>query len=304
MAKKNRVPELSEAELRRMLLEHRRAERARRLQAFRISGKLLPTKASRAEAPQGDPLAGPEVHDAPQLRLAMPRAATWSDRALLTVELLAAAGLVYVFFNGLSALDNLNKEFSAAFALAPPAGSAAPVLGPVVLPSGHTPPVAGEASRPNEAEIPEHLRPQMQAYTAAIALPTPSPEQALGIKIEAIGVNAPVVQGDDWESLKRGVGQHVGTANPGQSGNLVLTGHNDIYGEVFRKLDQLEPGDEVTVFTAHNSYTYVITETLLVAPTFVEVLEPTSNAQLTLISCYPYRVDSQRIVVLGELKNN
>jgi sortase A len=174
----------------------------------------------------------------------------------------------------------------------------------VVLPSGHTPPGDGEVSRPNDAEIPEHLRPQMQAYTAAIILPTPGPEQALGIRIEAIGVNAPIVLGDDWEALKRGVGQHIGTADPGQRGNLVLTGHNDIYGEVFRELDQLQPGDEVVVFTAHTSYTYVIVETIFVAPTEVEVLEPTSNATLTLISCYPYRIDSQRIVVIGELKTN
>ena len=302
MAGKSHVPELGEAELRRMLLEKRRADRARRLQAFRRAGELLPADAKRAEALEGDPLSGPRVHHAPTLKLSAARAASWTDRALLAIELLAAAGLVYIFFNGLSVLDALNAELSSAFALAP-VTSPAPVLGPVVLPSGHTPPQDGQAARPNEAEIPEHLRPQMQAYTAAIAMPTPGVEQALGIKIEAIGVNAPVVQGDDWESLKRGVGQHIGTANPGQYGNVVLTGHNDIYGEVFRELDQLQPGDEVTVYTAHSSYTYVITDTQIVAPTFVEVMEPTPNATLTLISCYPYRIDTQRIVVFGELKN-
>jgi sortase A len=299
---KSRAPELSEAELRRMLLEKRRADRARRLQAFRRDGELLPADTKRAEAPEGDPLSGPRVHDAPSLKLATARPASWTDRALLAVELLAAAGLVYIFFNGLSVLDALNAELSSAFALAP-ITSPAPALGPVVLPSGHTPPQDGQAARPNEAEIPEHLRPQMQAYTAAITLPTPGPEQALGVKIEAIGVNAPIVLGDDWESLKRGVGQHIGTADPGQLGNVVLTGHNDIYGEVFRELDHLQPGDEVTVYTAHSSYTYVITDTQIVAPTFVEVMEPTSNATLTLISCYPYRIDTQRIVVFAELKN-
>src|SRR5690606_13792916 len=101
--------------------------------------------------------------------------------------------------------------------------------------------------------------------------------------------------------LKRGVGQHLGSANPGENGNLVLSGHNDIYGEVFRHLDRLQPGDEIVVFSAQNSYTYTITGRLLVAPTFVEVMFPTSNASITLISCYPYMINTQRIIIQGEL---
>jgi sortase A len=304
VAKKSKVPELSESELRRQLLEHRQQDRARRLQAFGKSGQLLPADAKRAELPGGDPLRGLNVHDAPALKLEGRRAATWGDRVLLAIELLAAAGLVYIFFNGLGVLDTLNREMASSFALAAP-GTAGPtpLLGPVVLPSGHTAPQEGQPARPNEAEIPEHLRVQMQVYSASIQIPTPGPEQALGLRIEAIGVNAPIVQGDDWEALKRGVGQHIGTANPGQNGNLVLTGHDDIYGEVFKELDQLEPGDEVTVFTATHSYTYIITETQIVAPTDVHVMDATPGATLTLISCYPYRIDTQRIVVFAELES-
>jgi sortase A len=303
VAKKSKLPELSEAELRRQLLERRRADRARRLDEFQRSKGLIAPEVQSAEPVDGDPLSGHKVHEAPSLKLAGPtRPATWMDRVLLAIELLAAAGLAYIFFNGLSVLDTLNRELASAFALSPDTASPTPLIGPVVLPSGHTPPGEGESARPNEAEIPEHLRPQMQAYAAAIVVPTAGPEQALGIKIEAIGVNAPIVLGDDWEALKRGVGQHIGSSDPGQSGNLVLTGHNDIYGEVFRQLDQLEVGDEVTVFTAHSSYTYVVTDTIIVRPTDVEVMNPTPDATLTLISCYPYRIDTQRIVVIAELK--
>lgn len=123
----------------------------------------------------------------------------------------------------------------------------------------------------------------------------------MSISIPSIAVNAPVVQGDDWEALKRGVGQHIGSANPGQNGNLVLSGHNDIYGEVFRQLDQLSVGDEIVVSTAQNSYTYTVTGRLLVAPTFVEVMFPTQDATITLISCYPYMINTQRIIIQGEL---
>lgn len=303
MAKKSKTPELSESELRRLLLDRRRADRARRLQAFKKSGELGGVNAQRAERTEGDPLLGLKVHEAPDLKLKSPTrspARRWIERVLLAVELLAAVGLIYIFFNGLSVLDTLNREMAAAFSLASSA-SETPLIGPVVLPSGHTPPTEGRPAQPNEAEIPEHLRPQVQAYIAGLVIPTPGPEQALGIRIAAIGVNAPIVQGDGWEELRRGVGQHIGSANPGRPGNLVLTGHNDIYGEVFRDLDKLEEGDEVIIYSANNSYTYVVTETQIVAPTDIEVMEPTPEATLTLISCYPYRIDNQRIVVFAEL---
>jgi sortase A len=302
MAKKNKTPELSESELRRLLLDKRRADRARRLKAFKESGELAGVDAQRAEGLEGDPLRGPRVHEAPDLKLKSPTPSPerrWIERALLAVELLAAMGLIFIFFNGLSVLDTLNREMAAAFA--PSLASATPLIGPVVLPSGHTPPTEGLAAQPNEAEIPEHLRPQVQAYIAGLEIPTPGPEQALGIRIEALGVNAPIVQGDSWEELKRGVGQHVGSADPGQAGNLVLTGHNDIYGEVFKELDELEEGDEIVIYSANNSYTYAVTETQFVAPTAVDVMYPTQDATITLISCYPYRVDTQRIVVFAEL---
>ena len=306
MAKKSKSIDLSESELRRLLLEQRRADRQRRLDAFKRSGELLAADAEPAEPREGDPFGAPHVHADPTLKLESPDSARFrriADRLLLGGEFLAVLGLGYVFLNGLSLLSILNQEVVAAFAgVSSPTPT--PFIGAVVLPSGHTPPNEAGGAQPNEAEIPEHLRPLVQAYTAAIEIPTPGPEQALGIKIAAIGVSAPIVQGDGWEELKRGVGQHIGSANPGETGNLVLTGHDDIYGEVFRRLDQLRPGNEIVVFTATSSYVYLVTETMIVAPTYVQVMEPTPDATLTLISCYPYLINSHRIAVLAELQVN
>ncbi|MCW5874939.1 MAG: class D sortase [Anaerolineales bacterium] len=299
MAKKSKTLNLEESELRRMLLDRRTADRKRRVTAFGQTGELLPLDAEDTEGVDAEPLAGTRIHADPDLRLASPKAKrsrVWVERGLLAIELAAVVGLGFIFVNGLDLLGQLNSELSSAGTPSP-----APLLGPVVLPSGHTAPSASNAAAPNEAEIPEHLRPLVQAYTAALVMPTPGPEQAMGISIPAIGVNAPVVQGDDWEALKRGVGQHIGSANPGQTGNLVLSGHNDIYGEVFRHLDQLDVGDEIVVLTAQNSYTYTVTGRRLVAPTFVEVMFPTPDTTITLISCYPYMINTQRIIIQGEL---
>ena len=163
------------------------------------------------------------------------------------------------------------------------------------------PPVSGQENRFNEAEIPEHLRPLMQSY-ANLPVPTQSPQQARQIQIPAIGVSAPVVLGDGWEQLKKGVGQHIGTANPGDKGNLVLSAHNDIFSEIFRDLDKLKKGDEVTIITQDRSFTYVITSSQIVEPTRVDLLAQTSDSMITLISCYPYLVDNKRIVVQGILQ--
>jgi sortase A len=172
----------------------------------------------------------------------------------------------------------------------------------VVLPSGHTPPDAQGNTRPNEAEIPEHLRPMVQSL-GSIAVPTAGPEQAIRIQVPALNVDAPVVQGDGWEQLKKGVGQHIGSANPGQSGNVVLSAHDDVYGQLFRYLDRLVPGDRVILYTQQRQYVYVITGTIIVEPTQVEVMAPTADPTITLISCYPYLVNKQRIVVFAKLQN-
>ncbi len=134
-----------------------------------------------------------------------------------------------------------------------------------------------------------------QADAAALAA------HATGIVIPAIGVDAPVVHGVGAESLKRGVGHYDGSANPGEVGNVVLAGHNDVYGEVFRDLAQLKPGDDLTLFSQAGQYRYVIRGWRIVAPNEVSVLEPSTSPTVTLISCYPYRIDTQRIVVVADL---
>jgi sortase A len=187
-------------------------------------------------------------------------------------------------------------------ALVQPTLTPTPLIMAVILPSGHTPPNSPGGASPNEAEIPEHLRPLVQTL-ANVPIPTPGPQQAVRIQIPALGVDAPIVQGDGWEQLKKGVAQHIGSANPGESDNIVLTAHNDVFGEIFRDLDKLEPGDQIIVYTGQRSYIYTVTGTEIVEPTQVEVLAPTSQPIATLISCYPYLVDNKRIVVKATLQD-
>ncbi|MEZ4518502.1 MAG: sortase [Chloroflexota bacterium] len=77
--------------------------------------------------------------------------------------------------------------------------------------------------------------------------------------------------------------------------------HNDIYGEIFRHLDQLAAGNEIIISTTTRDYTYVVEELRVVEPTETWVMAPTDHSQVTLISCFPYLIDTHRIVVFGRL---
>jgi sortase A len=223
------------------------------------------------------------------------------DGFLLLIEISAVVGFVYILFSGLNVLKELNREVVAV--IEQPTLTPTPLIAAVVLPSGHTPPDSPGGTRFNEEEIPEHLRPLVQSLFNA-PVPTPSPAQAVRLQIPALDVDAPIVQGDGWEQLKKGVGQHLGTANPGERSNLVLSAHNDIFGEIFRDLDRLNPGDLVIVYTNQRSYTYIVVDTRIVEPTAVEVMDPTPQATTTLISCYPYLKDNKRIVVIARLQTS
>jgi sortase A len=294
---KNRSPEdLSVDELRWLLMEKRRSARRERLEHYRQTGRAIRI-ASDQDVPAFDSWRTEAVAPPGQ---AAPRSSRKRilDGLLLVVEISAIAGFLFILFSGLSVIRQLNQEVASA--IRQPTLTPTPLVAAVVLPSGHTPPNAPGGTRFNEAEIPEHLRTLVQMQSAAPP-PTPSPGQAVRIRIPAIRVDAPVVQGDSWEQLKKGVAQHAGTVSPGQPGNVVLSAHNDVFGEIFRDLDQLKPGDPILLHTGQQVYRYVVVDSQIVDPGRVEVMNASLQPVVTLISCYPYLVDHQRIVITARL---
>jgi sortase A len=302
MPKQRSVQDLTVDELRWLLMEKRRAQRQERLNRYRRTGRVVNVVPDPAGGSldhwQTDLVLDEQGEGAAPVPRSRPR--RFLDYFLLVVEVAAVAGFLYLLYFGLSAVVEINREAVAQQVL--PTLTPTPLIQAVVLPSGHTPPNSSGGSRFNDAEIPAHLRPLVQAFSN-VPLPTPGPEQAIRLEIPAIEVNQQIVQGDGWEQLKQGVGQHPGTPNPGESGNLVLSAHNDIFGEIFRDLDRLKPGDKIIVYTTQRPYTYIVAETRIVEPTQVEVMAPTSQPTVTLISCYPYLVDNKRIAVLAQLSS-
>ena len=80
-------------------------------------------------------------------------------------------------------------------------------------------------------------------------------------------------------------------------GNAVLYGHDDIEGSIFARLKDLQPGDEIDVTVAGRTQRYRVSTRAIVPPTAVQILDPTSDVRLTLFTCWPNWVDTQRVVV-------
>lgn len=292
MKDRRRVGDLSIEELERVLSVRRAAVRADRLRRYRDAGRALPGN-TELEAAEGEH----QPTGWQWLRLGRV-----GNALLAIVEIGAVAGLIYFGYQLWADRNLLNREAQEVMQAGAVTQAPTPSITAVVLPGGHTPPNAAGGAQFNEAEIPEHLRPLVQASQPISIPPTPGPRQAVRIQISAIGVDAAVVRGDSWEQLKKGVGQQLGTTDPGQAGNLVLSAHNDIFGEIFRYLDKLKPGDIVTLQTTVEKFNYRVTGSEVVEPTDVRVLSTTTASTVTLISCYPYFVDNKRIAVFAELE--
>ncbi len=294
MARKKYADDLTEEELRYRLMQKKVLGREARIASYRASGRTIeeeiaPINEELKWKPEGEMLE--KIPIIPPVRK--------FDKILLLIEIAAVIGIVIMLIVGTRILTDINQEASKAMIL--PTLTPTPLIQAVVLPGGHTPPDASGNTSFNQSEIPEHLR-AIVASVIPSPIPDPSREQIVRIRIPAIEVDAPVIQGDDWESLKKGVGLNTYSVDPGKPGNIILSGHNDIFGQVFRNLDRLKTGEEIIILTEKMTYTYNVQGTQVVQPTQVEVLAQTSNATITLISCYPYLVDDKRIVVTGKLR--
>lgn len=129
-------------------------------------------------------------------------------------------------------------------------------------------------------------------------------QKVLGIiQIKKIKLKEPIVEGVGKDNLHAGIGHIPGTAGLGGPGNCALAGHrNYAFKKFFRRLDELEAGDEVIISTKDEEFTYTVTGKSVVKPDDVSVLGGSMDKNvLTLITCTPVYVASHRLIVTAEL---
>jgi sortase A len=112
----------------------------------------------------------------------------------------------------------------------------------------------------------------------------------------------------EWEVAEYAAGWHKNSARLGESGNIVMSGHNNILGAVFRKLDQLRRGDSITVWAGEAHEDYVVDRVMIVPEKYatpeqrkanVSWIGVFDNDRLTLVSCWPRDDNTHRIIVVA-----
>lgn len=112
----------------------------------------------------------------------------------------------------------------------------------------------------------------------------------------------------EWDVADFAAGWHKNSSLPGAIGNVVLSGHNNIKGAVFRELDQLKRGDAIQLYAGGAEYAYTVDEVLIVPEKYasdkqrranVRYIQETSDDRLTLVSCWPRNDNTHRIIVIA-----
>ncbi len=141
----------------------------------------------------------------------------------------------------------------------------------------------------------------------------------MGQNIPIVGISPQSLLKSDWDQLEKdiqtglkdGVVHYPGTAEPGQLGNVFITGHSSYYfwdggkyKDVFARLHDLEVGDEFTIFWEQDIYKYRIRERKVVPPEETSVLkQPTNEKIATLMTCTPIGTAKDRLILVAEQLN-
>lgn len=127
----------------------------------------------------------------------------------------------------------------------------------------------------------EHTPPRSSAGLLAVAA-----GGLIGrLEIPRLGLSVIVIEGEDKTTLRRAAGHVPGTALPGQTGNVGITGHRDTF---FRSLRNIRHNDMVTLITLQGEFRYRVVSTMVVSPNDIAVLDSTGGESLTLVTCHPF----------------
>lgn len=129
--------------------------------------------------------------------------------------------------------------------------------------------------------------------------------EVLGIlEIPRLNFEVPLYDGASDLHMDRGIARIEGTAMPDESGNMGIAGHRDGY---FRVLKDIKFGDEMIVSSSAGLKRYRVEQLMIVEPSAVEVLDPTDDTSITLVTCYPFYFVGhapQRFIVRAVLQDD
>jgi len=232
----------------------------------------------------------------------------------LIVAGLSGAILLACLFSGYALFYRFQLRSGIPAAL--PAGLAAQAatLAPTFTPTAQAEPspapgqtIAPDAT-PQSPDLAAPLRAPAQSAPTRLLIPAIQ----LDIPVRTVGTRT-VRRGSAtmliWDDVADAGAFHNTSAYPGQGGNIVINGHRDILGAVFRHLDRVQVGDEVVVYVGDAAYPYTVTEIVVVPETFasaqqraenLKYIGATTEERLTLVTCTPVGLATHRLLVIAE----
>jgi sortase A len=145
---------------------------------------------------------------------------------------------------------------------------------------------------------------QRLAYLARLERSQVTPGDAIGqLQIPSLGNTYNIVQGTDTGDLEEGPGHYPSTAFPGMGQTVAIAGHRTTYLAPFRFINQLKPGDRISITMRYGKFTYVVQYLRIVKPTDVAVIDDVGYERLVLSACNPIYSAAQRIIVFARLKS-
>jgi LPXTG-site transpeptidase (sortase) family protein len=157
---------------------------------------------------------------------------------------------------------------------------------------------------------------QLEVVGAAADRPIPT-----RIVADSIGLDADVIEVGWMQVLENGAtknvwvvadfaaGWHQDSKVPGEGGNIVLSGHHNIKGQVFRYLVDLEVGDMISLYAGDERFDYVLHDKFIVKdkgePEAVrranaKWIGPFNEERLTLVTCWPFNSNTHRLIVIAK----
>lgn len=124
------------------------------------------------------------------------------------------------------------------------------------------------------------------------------------LRIKKIDLDLPIYHGTSDDTLLKGLGHLRGTSLPvgGINTRSVITGHRGLASaEMFTRLDEVNKGDTFTIEVFNEILTYRVVDKVVVNPDETKKIAVVPGKDLvTLITCTPLGINTQRILVTGE----
>lgn len=199
---------------------------------------------------------------------------------------------------------------------------------PILLPSENEVKFAPDLTSSSEEEIllVDSLRGELTNAQVRANPPDKVNMRPERLVIDSIGVDASIVPVSfheveylgktykQWTAPNQNqLGWHEDSAYLDRSGNTVINGHSSGYNEIFRDLNSLENGDIIRVYSGSMRFDYAVANSLILKERWESVetrmdnarwINPSRDERLTLISCWPHKSNTHRVVVVAIPINN